>query len=134
MGGFGAAGTWSFQQSKLMTAGEGGAVTVKDPQSAAAIRSFTDCGRRPGEWFYSHFALGGNYRMTEWQGAALLAQLDRFPQQHRTRNENALYLNAELSKLPGVIPQARDQRTTAQGYYCYVVRSTKRSSAQGATP
>jgi dTDP-4-amino-4,6-dideoxygalactose transaminase len=52
----------------------------------------------------------------------LLAQLDRFPQQHRVRNANALYLNAELSKLPGVVPQARDQRTTAQGYYCYVVR------------
>ena len=122
VGGFGAAGTWSFQQSKLMTAGEGGAITIQDPQTAASVRSYTDCGRRPGQWFYSHFALGGNYRMTEWQAAMLLAQLERFPQQHRTRNENALYLNAELSKLPGVIPQARDQRTTAQGYYCYVVR------------
>jgi dTDP-4-amino-4,6-dideoxygalactose transaminase len=122
VGGFGAAGTWSFQQSKLMTAGEGGAVITQDPQVAASIRSYTDCGRRPGEWFYSHFALGGNYRMTEWQGAMLLAQLERFPQQHKIRNENALYLNGELAKLPGVVPQARDQRTTAQGYYCYVVR------------
>ena len=122
VGGFGAAGTWSFQQSKLMTAGEGGAVIAQDPQIAASIRSYADCGRKPGEWFYSHFALGGNYRMTEWQGAMLLAQLERFPQQHRTRNDNALYLNGELAKLPGVYPQARDQRTTAQGYYCYVVR------------
>jgi dTDP-4-amino-4,6-dideoxygalactose transaminase len=122
VGGFGAAGTWSFQQSKLMTAGEGGAITIQEPEPAASIRSYTDCGRRPGQWFYSHFALGGNYRMTEWQGAMLLAQLERFPEQHRVRNENALYLNAELSKLPGVFPQARDQRTTAQGYYCYVVR------------
>ncbi|HTO56578.1 MAG TPA: DegT/DnrJ/EryC1/StrS family aminotransferase [Pseudomonadales bacterium] len=122
VGGFGAAGTWSFQQSKLLTAGEGGAVTLQDVDSAARVRSFVDCGRRPGEWFYSHFALGGNYRMTEWQGAVLLAQLERFPEQHRNRNENALYLNGELAKLPGVHPQARDQRTTAQGYYCYVVR------------
>ncbi len=122
VGGFGAAGTWSFQQSKLMTAGEGGAITVQDPQVAAAIRSYADCGRRPGEWFYSHFALGGNFRMTEWQGAMLLAQLQRFLCQHRTRNENALYLNGELAKLPGVYPQKRDQRATAQGYYCYVVR------------
>lgn len=122
VGGFGAAGTWSFQQSKLMTAGEGGAIIAQDPDVAASIRSFADCGRRPGEWFYSHFALGGNYRMTEWQGAMLLAQLARFPEQHRIRNSNALYLNAELAKLPGVIPQARDQRTTEQGYYCYVVR------------
>jgi len=122
VGGFGAAGTWSFQQSKLLTAGEGGAVVVQDPAIAARVRSYVDCGRRPGEWFYSHFALGGNYRMTEWQGAMLLAQLARFPEQLRNRNANALYLNGELAKLPGVHPQARDQRTTAQGYYCYVVR------------
>src|SRR5262249_37896966 len=122
VGGFGAAGTFSFQQSKLLTAGEGGAVVVQESDVAARARSYTDCGRRPGEWFYSHFSLGGNYRMTEWQAAVLLAQLERFPAQHRVRNDNALYLNGELAKLPGVHPQKRDQRTTAQGYYCYVVR------------
>jgi len=122
VGSFGAAGTWSFQQSKLLTAGEGGAVTVNNPQLAAAIRSFSDCGRRPGEWFYSHYVLGGNYRMTEWQAAVLLAQMSRFDAQNATRNANALFLNGELAKLPGVYPQRRDQRTTAQGYYCYVVR------------
>jgi dTDP-4-amino-4,6-dideoxygalactose transaminase len=60
--------------------------------------------------------------MTEWQAAVLLAQLARFDEQNATRNANALYLNGELAKLPGVYPQRRDQRTTAQGYYCYVVR------------
>lgn len=122
VGGFGAAGTWSFQQSKLLTAGEGGAVTVNDSSKAARIRSLCDCGRQPGEWFYSHFVLGGNYRMTEWQAAVLLAQLSRFDSQNANRNANALYLNDELARIPGVVPQARDPRTTSQGYYCYVVR------------
>lgn len=122
VGSFGVAGTWSFQQSKLLTAGEGGAISVRDEATATVIRSFADCGRRPGEWFYSHFALGGNYRMTEWQAAVLLAQLARFPAQHATRNENALFLNAELAKIPGVVPQKRDPRTTSQGYYCYLAR------------
>ena len=122
VGSFGAAGTFSFQQSKLLTAGEGGAIVVRDALPAAAIRSFSDCGRRPGEWFYKHFALGGNYRLSEWQGAMLLAQLKRFPEQHKRRNENAIVLNAELRKVPGVVPQWRDQRTTSQGYYCYLVR------------
>lgn len=122
VGTFGAAATFSFQQSKLLTAGEGGAIVVDDEALAAEIRSFADCGRRPGEWFYRHFTLGGNFRMTEWQAAVLLAQLARFPEQHRLRNANALFLNAELQKIPGVIPQWRDQRTTAQGYYCYLVR------------
>jgi dTDP-4-amino-4,6-dideoxygalactose transaminase len=118
----GDAGSYSFQSSKLMTAGEGGAVVARDPEVAARIRSFSDCGRRPGEWFYSHFVLGGNYRMTEWQGAVLLAQLERFPEQQRRRAANADMLNAELTKIPGVEPQRRDPRCTSQGNYCYVVR------------
>lgn len=122
VGGIGDAGTFSFQSSKLMTAGEGGVITVKDDGNAALVRSFSDCGRRPGEWFYSHYLLGGNYRMTEWQGAVLLAQLERFPEIHATRNRNALLLNDELAEIPGVYPQRRDPRTTSQGYYCYVVR------------
>lgn len=122
VGSIGAAGTFSFQQSKLMTAGEGGAITVRDPDHAASVRSFSDCGRRPGEWFYSHYVLGGNYRMTEWQAAVLLAQLERFPDWNEKRNKNAQYLNDELARIPGVHPQWRDPRTTSQGYYCYVVR------------
>lgn len=122
VGGIGDAGTFSFQQSKLMTAGEGGVITVRDAEAASSIRSFSDCGRRPGEWFYRHFVLGGNFRMTEWQGAILLGQLAAFPELNRIRNENALRLNDELRAIPGVHPQRRDDRTTSQGYYCYIVR------------
>lgn len=121
VGSHGTAGTFSFQQSKLMTAGEGGAITARDDATAARIRSFADCGRQPGEWFYSHYALGGNFRLSEWQAAVLRAQLARFPEQHRRRDENARFLNAELARIPGVRPQQRDPRTTSQGYYCYVV-------------
>jgi len=122
VGTLGDAGSYSFQSSKLMTGGEGGAVIAKDPAVAAKVRSFSDCGRRPGEWFYSHYALGGNYRMTEWQGAILLAQLGRFGAQQNVRASNANLLNDELARIPGVHPQSRDPRCTSQGNYCYVVR------------
>jgi dTDP-4-amino-4,6-dideoxygalactose transaminase len=122
VGTFGAGGSYSFQASKLMTAGEGGAVVSADEEVLAAARSFGDCGRRPGEWFYRHYVLGGNYRMTEWQAAVLLAQLERFPEQQARRNANAVWLNEELAKIPGIHPQVRDPRTTSQGNYCYVVR------------
>lgn len=122
VGSFGAAGTFSFQQSKLMTAGEGGAIVSSDPSLGARIRSFADCGRRPGAWFYDHYALGGNYRMSEWQAAVLAAQLARFPEQNDTRNARARALDQALTAIPGVIPQTRDNRTTRQGYYCYVLR------------
>ncbi len=125
VGTLGDAGSYSFQSSKLMTGGEGGAVIAKDPAVAARVRSFSDCGRRPGEWFYSHYALGGNYRMTEWQGAILLAQFGRFGAQQNVRASNANLLNDELARIPGVHPQSRDPRCTSQGNYCYVVRIDK---------
>jgi dTDP-4-amino-4,6-dideoxygalactose transaminase len=122
VGTFGAAGSYSFQASKLMTGGEGGAVVATSSDVLARVRSFADCGRRPGEWYYSHFVLGGNYRMTEWQGAVLLAQLERFEEQAARRDRNSAYLNAELATIPGVRPQRRDPRCGRQGNYCYVVR------------
>ena len=122
VGTLGDAGTYSFQSSKLMTGGEGGAIVARDADVLARARSFSDCGRRPGEWYYSHYVLGGNYRMTEWQGAVLLAQLERFPEQQRRRAANADWLNEHLRSIPGVHPQARDPRCTSQGNSCYVVR------------
>jgi dTDP-4-amino-4,6-dideoxygalactose transaminase len=122
VGTFGECGTYSFQASKLMTSGEGGAIICRSGETLPRLRSFADCGRRPGEWFYSHFVLGGNYRMTEWQGAVLLAQLDRFEEQAATRDVNSALLNEELARVPGVYPQRRDSRCDRQGSYCYVVR------------
>jgi dTDP-4-amino-4,6-dideoxygalactose transaminase len=122
VGSMGDAGTFSFQQSKLMTAGEGGAVVARDPSVATAVRSFSDCGREVGEWFYHHAVVGGNTRMTEWQAAVLLGQMERFDDQNTTRNANAMALATQLSGLRGVSTQGRDERTTSQGYFCFVAR------------
>lgn len=122
VGSLGDAGTFSFQQSKLMTAGEGGAVVASDPGVGASIRSFSDCGREPGQWFYHHAVLGGNARMSEWQGAVLLGQLQRFREQNTRRNENAISLAEQLDGIPGVSAQGRDPRTTSQGYFCFIAR------------
>lgn len=118
----GDAGSYSFQSSKLMTGGEGGAIVSRHDDVLSRARSFSDCGRRPGEWFYSHYLLGGNYRMTEWQGAVLLAQLERFPDQQVIRARNADMLNHELALIPGIHPQGRHPSCTSQGNYCYMVR------------
>lgn len=122
VGMLGDAGSYSFQSSKLMTGGEGGAIVSRHRDVLDVARSLSDCGRRPGEWFYSHYLLGGNYRMTEWQGAVLLAQLERFPEQQRNRARNAEMLNRELASIPGIHPQGRLAGCTSQGNYCYVVR------------
>jgi dTDP-4-amino-4,6-dideoxygalactose transaminase len=73
-----------------------------------------------GQWFYHHATYGSNLRMTEWQGAVLSGQLQRFPDQNRTRNDNAVALNAALDEIPGVRTPRRDPRMDSQGNYCFV--------------
>ena len=120
VGTFGRAGTFSFQQSKLMTAGEGGLIITDDDATERLLRSVHDCGRIPGQWFYSHFIYGSNYRLSEWQGAILSAQLTRLDEQTRRRHDNARLLDRLLVDIPGIRPQALDPRVTRNGHYAYI--------------
>lgn len=120
-GSFGSFGSFSFEASKLMTAGEGGALTSGDEGLRARAWSYLNCGRVEGEHWYHHASLGSNMRMTEWQGALLRAQLRRFPEQHRTREERGALLDGELGKVPGLRPQSGDERIDNRARYAYIV-------------
>jgi len=120
IGTFGTAGTVSFQSSKLMTAGEGGMIISNDDHFERQARSVHDCGRMPGEWFYSHFIYGSNYRLSEWQGAVLNVQLGRLDEQTKHRHKNARLLDKLLSQVPGITPQKLDPRCTRNGQYAYI--------------
>ncbi len=120
IGTFGAAGTFSFQSSKLMTAGEGGMIITNDDAFERQARSVHDCGRMPGEWFYSHYINGSNYRLSEWQGAILSAQLTRLDPQTLLRHRNSRLLDNLLSKIPGITPQKLAARCTRNGQYAYI--------------
>lgn len=120
IGSHGTAGTFSFQASKLMTAGEGGMIVSNDDAFEKQARSVHDCGRMPGEWFYSHYINGSNYRLSEWQGAVLSVQLTRLDEQTKRRHQNARVLDKLLSQIPGVTPQKLDPRCTRNGQYAYI--------------
>jgi dTDP-4-amino-4,6-dideoxygalactose transaminase len=120
VGSCGTAGTFSFQSGKLMTAGEGGIVITSDDAFERRARSVHDCGRLPGEWFYNHFQHGSNYRLSEWQGAVLSAQLSRLDAQTTLRHKNARLLDTELSKIEGITPQKLDLRCTRNGQYAQI--------------
>ena len=120
VGNYGIAGTFSFQQSKLMTAGEGGIIITNDDDFERKARSAHDCGRLPGEWFYSHFSYGSNYRLSEWQGAILRVQLSRLEEQTARRHANARLLDKLLADIPGITPQRLDERCTRNGHYAYI--------------
>ena len=120
VGTFGIGGTFSFQASKTMTAGEGGMIISNDDDFERLARSTHDCGRMPGEWFYSHYIYGSNYRLSEWQGAVLLAQLTRLDEQTARRHENGRLLDRLLGEIPGVTPQSHDARVSRNGHYAYI--------------
>lgn len=120
VGALGSAGTFSFQASKLMTAGEGGIVVTNEDKLERRARSAHDCGRLPGEWSYGHFHYGSNYRLSEWQGALLQVQLSRLDEQTRRRHANARWLDVRLGAIPGITPQALDARCTRNGQYAYI--------------
>ena len=121
IGTFGRAATFSFQSSKLMTAGEGGIIISNDDAFERQARSVHDCGRMPGEWFYSHFIYGSNYRLSEWQGAILKVQLDRLEEQTLDRHRNGRLLDKLLAEIPGITPQKCDPRCTRNGQYAYIL-------------
>ena len=133
IGTFGTAGTFSFQSSKLMTAGEGGIIISKDDPFERQARSVHDCGRMPGEWFYSHFIYGSNYRLSEWQGAILNVQLGRLDEQTRQRHQNARLLDRLLSEIPGITPQRLDSRCTRNAQYAYIFH-VDRTKFAGISP
>ena len=129
VGAFGNGGTFSFQASKTMTAGEGGMIISNDDNFERLARSTHDCGRMPGEWFYSHYIYGSNYRLSEWQGAVLLAQLTRLDEQTARRNANGRLLDRMLGEIAGITPQSHDARVTRNGHYAYIFHLDTRAFA-----
>jgi dTDP-4-amino-4,6-dideoxygalactose transaminase len=129
VGSFGSFGSFSFQESKLMTAGEGGALITNDEELCARAWSYADCGRVGNGERFSHAEYGANLRMTEWQGAVLRAQLQRLPEQHRVREERAQLLDAELEKIPGLRPQSGDPRMDSRARFAYVFHYDRKQFA-----
>jgi dTDP-4-amino-4,6-dideoxygalactose transaminase len=122
-GSIGHAGSFSFQSSKLMTAGEGGAITTADRALAERCQALVNCGRKePGYDGFEGPVFGWNDRMTEFQAALLTKQLLRLDGQTARRAKNAEHLGRLLAEIPGLAPQKRDARITQPTYYHYVLR------------
>lgn len=137
-GSIGDIGSFSFQLSKPLTAGEGGVLTTNNQELAEKLDALRNCGRKPqvneyanvdkGTGVYSDegdFIQSGNYRITEFQAAILIEGLKRLPEQNRNRDNNGIYVNSLLSELPGVSPMRRDKRETKETYFNFAFRYNK---------
>jgi dTDP-4-amino-4,6-dideoxygalactose transaminase len=121
-GSLGHFGSFSFQSSKNLTSGEGGLITTDNDEFAAACRSIHSCGRVEGGVWYEHHRIAGNYRLTEFQGAILNAQLSRLEKQTETRDRNGQRLAARLSQIPGLHPQKRAPEIARHSYHLFMMR------------
>ena len=118
-GGLGHVGAFSFQSSKNLTSGEGGAVTTDDVTIRNRVTAFMDVGRHPegGRWEYPR--LGWNYRTSEYVAALLLVRLGKLEQEIATRSGNADYLSARLAQIDGVAPPQLKPWATRHSYHLY---------------
>jgi len=122
VGAIGDMGGFSFQESKSLTAGEGGIVLTDDEELAQRGRLLHNIGRAVGRPGYEHYVLSSNYRMTEFQAALLLSKMKSLRQEVETKHSNGEYLASNLKKIGGVEPLKRDPRVTKRGYYFFVMR------------
>lgn len=119
VGSIGLAGCLSFQASKNITAGEGGAILTNDEDFANLCFNFhTPGGPKPG----ASAGRAANFRMTEFQGGLLIAQLARLEGLAKTRDANAAYLNEALAQIPGVAPAKCVPGVTRGGWHLYMFR------------
>jgi dTDP-4-amino-4,6-dideoxygalactose transaminase len=121
-GSLGLAGSFSFQNSKVMTAGEGGIVVTNDAGMAARLYSMRDQGRRIGGGWFFHYTLGTNLRLTAWQASVLLAQLERLPEQIQLRTRNAATLLQQWADIPGLTMQKTPPQVNQNSYYLLLGR------------
>jgi perosamine synthetase len=98
-------GCFSFQNSKHIPAGEGGAVTGDSDELLDRCQAFHNCGRAHGTFQgRGCFSRGTNCRMMHYQAALLRQEIDKLVTDTKRRQENADYLTAGLKEIPGIQP------------------------------
>jgi perosamine synthetase len=127
VGKFGDAGCFSFQNSKNLPAGEGGAITSNNEELMDLCHSVHNCGRPYGtvKRTSAYPVNGGNNRMQQIQALILMSQMHRIKNDADIRLANATFLDAELRKIPGIIPYRLADGATRSAYHLYPFRYLK---------
>lgn len=115
-------GCFSFQASKNLNSGEGGAILTNNPELIEICESFHNAGRGTEHEEFGYVRNATNARMTEFQAALLLTQFARLDEQSRTRTQNAGYLTKLLGEIPGIAPAQTYHGCTRNAYHLYMLR------------
>lgn len=118
LGTIGDLGCFSFQTSKVMSCGEGGAIIGSDEELMNTCYTVQNHGTsRKGRTE----RIGPKYRMNEFEAAILLGQLSKSKDEYNRRNENANYLYSKLKGFPGVVPQKLYPGTESGSFYLFTM-------------
>lgn len=107
---------FSFHPVKTITSGEGGAITTNNDEYYKKLvlshahgithdESLMEDAPHEGIWYYEQISLGYNYRMTDFQSALLLSQLNKLERFKQRRQEIVNKYNEAFKKVPGIIVQ-----------------------------
>ncbi len=131
VGTLGTMGCFSFQASKNLNSGEGGAVVTNDDALIEKLFTFHNNGRtrKVMTASFSYELNGANLRLTEFQAALLLAQMTRLEDQARLRDDNAARLTALLKDIPGIAPQRITAGCTRNAWHLYMFRYDEKAFA-----
>jgi dTDP-4-amino-4,6-dideoxygalactose transaminase len=129
VGTFGNAGCFSFQNSKNIPMGEGGAIVSDDEELIDRCYSYHNYGIAHGSMVDKYGSglsmFGTKLRLTEYQAAIGLAELKRLESQTVTRSENAAYLKSQMEKIPGIIPYKTYNDVTRVSFHLFPFRYKK---------
>lgn len=121
IGTFGTVAAFSFMQTKVMTAGEGGALLL--PDTDHYLEAFSrHCLGRAFDGGPHFLTASSNYRLGEFAAAVLRAQLGRLADQNARREQRWRELVDLVADVPGITPQGRDPRCTLDPHYVAAMR------------
>ena len=127
LGSIGHIGSYSFQQSKTLSSGEGGMCVTQSAELAEKLFRIKhmgySAGQRQGKAGTGPDAglVCHNYRSVEFCAAILNDALKRLQAQTILRDANAKYFTELIRDVPGISVQARGRKADLQGYYDFVL-------------
>lgn len=126
-GTLGDTGCFSFQASKNLNSGEGGAILTSSEELVETCFTFhnNSRARKRSGYDFSYSKNGANLRMTEFQAVLLMAQMTRLEEQSRIREQNAQYLTRMLGEIAGILPARMYEGCTRNAYHLYMFRYKK---------
>lgn len=126
VGTIGHAGCFSFQTSKILAVGEGGALVSNDEDLMNRAYSFHNLGLpfglAPGAVASGAVRQGSKTRIAEPLAAVGLVQMKRLQEQVDTRHANAQYLTSKIKHIPGIVPHKLYNSVTKSAYLLYAFR------------